>query len=47
VLGSRATFMADPRQRIPGLTLGMDVLHQLHLYVVQGQQTLYVTAANP
>ena len=45
VLGSRATFVADPRQRIPALTLGMDVLHQLHLYVVHGQQTLYVTAA--
>ena len=47
VLGSRATFVADPRQRIPGLTLGMDVLQHLHLYVVQGQQMLYVTAAGP
>jgi beta-lactamase regulating signal transducer with metallopeptidase domain len=46
VLGQRATFFADPRQRIPGLTLGMDVLSQLHLYAVHGQQTLYVTAAN-
>jgi hypothetical protein len=45
VLGSRAQFTADPRQRIPGLTLGMDVLHQLHLIVVQGQQRLYVTSA--
>lgn len=45
ILGSRATFAADPRQRIPSFTLGMDVLHQLHLYVVPGQQKLYVTAA--
>jgi beta-lactamase regulating signal transducer with metallopeptidase domain len=45
VLGQRATFFADPRQRIPGLTLGMDVLSQLHLYAIHGQQTLYVTAA--
>jgi len=45
ILGSRAQFVADPRQRIPGLTLGMDVLHQLHLYVVHGQQKLYVTSA--
>jgi beta-lactamase regulating signal transducer with metallopeptidase domain len=45
ILGSRATFFADPRQRIPGLALGMDVLSQLHLYAVHGQQTLYVTAA--
>jgi beta-lactamase regulating signal transducer with metallopeptidase domain len=45
VLGQRATFIADPRQRIPGLTLGMDVLGQLHLYAVHGQQMLYVTAA--
>ncbi len=44
VLGSRATFnTADPR--IPDLTLGMDVLHQLHLYVAFDQKTLYVTAA--
>jgi|GEM_PF-1687994 len=46
VLGQRATFFADPRQRIPGLTLGMDVLSQLHFYAVHGQQTLYVTAAD-
>jgi len=30
---------------IPDLTLGMDVLHQLHMYVVPGQQKVYVTAA--
>ena len=45
VLGSRAQFFADPRQRIPGLTLGMDVLQQLHLYHRHGQQKLYVTSA--
>jgi len=45
VLGQRATFIADPRQRLPALTLGMDVLQQLHLYVVPRQQALYVTAA--
>jgi hypothetical protein len=43
VLGSRAQFKADPR--IPALTLGMDVLRQLHLYVVYGQQNIYMTAA--
>jgi hypothetical protein len=42
VLGSRAQS-ADPR--IPDLTLGMDVLHQLHMYVVFGQKNLYVTSA--
>jgi hypothetical protein len=45
ILGSRAQFVADPRQRIPGLTLGMDVLQQLHLTIVYGQQKLYVTSA--
>lgn len=43
VLGSRATMANDPR--IPELTLGMDVLRQLHLYIVPGQKNLYVTAA--
>ena len=43
VLGSRAQFKADPR--IPALTLGMDVLRQLHLYVVYGQKNIYMTAA--
>ncbi|MGZ5928146.1 MAG: aspartyl protease family protein [Rhizomicrobium sp.] len=42
-LGSRAQFNAEPR--IPELTLGMDVLHQLHLYVVPAQGNMYVTAA--
>jgi hypothetical protein len=42
VLGSWAR---STDARIPDLALGMDVLHQLHLYVVYGQKTLYVTAA--
>lgn len=42
VLGSWARSSDTP---IPDLTLGMDVLHQLHLYVVFGQKTLYVTSA--
>ncbi len=45
--GQRAGLLASygmvPRQRIPALTLGMDVLSQLHLYAAFGQQTLYVT----
>lgn len=44
VLGSRAQFKSVAR--IPALTLGMDVLRQLHMYVLYGQQNLYVTAAN-
>ena len=46
ILGSRAQFAADPSMRIPDLALGMDVLHQLHLYAAFGQDKLYVTAAN-
>lgn len=42
VLGSKARA-ADAR--IPDLTLGMDVLHQLHMYVVPGQAKVYVTSA--
>lgn len=45
VLGSRATFAANPGDRIPDLALGMDVLHQLHLYAAFDQNKLYVTAA--
>lgn len=30
---------------IPDLALGMDVLHQLHMYVVPGQGKIYVTSA--
>lgn len=44
MLGSRAQFKADPR--IPALTLGMDVLRQLHIYVVYGQNNIYMTAAD-
>ena len=44
-LGSRAQFAADPR--IPALTLGMDVLHRLHMYVIYGQEKIYMTAAAP
>lgn len=42
ILGSRAR---SSNARIPELTLGMDVLHQLHLYVVPGQGRIYVTSA--
>jgi len=42
VLGSWARS-ADAR--VPDLTLGMDVLHQLHMYVVPGQGKVYVTSA--
>ena len=41
--GELAKFAAEPR--IPDLTLGMDVVRQLHLYAVFGQEKLYVTAA--
>ena len=41
--GSRSQFVDEPR--IPALTLGMDVLHQLHVYFVPGQGKLYVTSA--
>ena len=40
-LGSKASSTAP---RIPDFTLGMDVLHQLHLYFVFDQKKLYVTA---
>lgn len=43
VLGSRATFSVMPD--IPDLTLGMDVLEQLHLYIAAGQKNIYATAA--
>ncbi len=41
-LASRAQS-TDPR--IPDLTIGMDVLHQLHVYIAFGEKKLYVTAA--
>jgi hypothetical protein len=42
VLGSWAR---SSDARIPDLTLGMDVLRQLHLYVVSHQGKVYVTSA--
>lgn len=42
VLGTRALFMNG---RIPDLTIGMDVLQHLHMYVVPGQGRVYVTSA--
>ena len=44
-LGSRATFASAAGERIPDLAIGMDVLHQLHLYAAFGQGKLYVTSA--
>ena len=44
-LGSRAQFATNPADRIPDLALGMDMLHQLHLYAAFGQNQLYVTPA--
>ena len=41
VLGSKAL---SAEARIPDFSLGMDVLHQLHMYIVFGQKKLYVTA---
>jgi hypothetical protein len=45
MLGSRAQFAATPADRIPDIALGMDMLHQLHLYAAFGQDKLYVTPA--
>jgi hypothetical protein len=42
VLGTRAQFTDE---RIPDLTIGMDVLQKLHMYVVLGQGKIYVTSA--
>lgn len=41
-LGSRAQ---STEARPPDLTIGMDLLHQLHVYVAFGEKKLYVTAA--
>jgi len=43
--GSRLQAADDPGDPVPELSLGMDVLHQLHLYIVFGQNKLYVTGA--
>lgn len=45
VLGSRATFASAGTPRIADLALGMDVLHQLHIYAAFSQNKLYVTPA--
>jgi predicted aspartyl protease len=45
ITGSRAQFPTDPALKVPNLAIGMDVLHQLHLYAAFGQDKLYVTAA--
>lgn len=45
ILGSRAQFARDPSTKVPDLAIGMDVLHQLHIYAAFGQDKLYVTAA--
>lgn len=42
VLGTRAQVAED---RIPDLVIGMDVLHNLHMYVVPGQGRVYATSA--
>jgi hypothetical protein len=42
VLGTHAQFAGE---RIPDLVIGMDVLHNLHMYVVPGQGRVYVTSA--
>jgi hypothetical protein len=44
-LGSKAHFDSAPGERIPDLALGMDVLHQLHVYAAFGENKLYVTPA--
>jgi len=41
VLGSHSQFA---NERIPDLVIGMDVLHNLHMYVVPGQGRVYVTS---
>ena len=45
ILGSRAQFATDPASKVPDLAIGMDVLHQLHIYAAFGENKLYVTAA--
>ena len=42
ILGSRAQFTPE---KIPALSLGMDVLSHLHLYVAYAQDKIYATAA--
>jgi predicted aspartyl protease len=44
-LGSRAHFDTSLGEQVPELALGMDVLHQLHIYAAFGESKLYVTPA--
>ena len=44
-LGSKATFDADPADRVPDLALGMDVLHQLHIYIAFDKKEIFITPA--
>ena len=43
--GSRLQSSDDAGEPIPDLTLGMDVLGQLHLYIAFGQDRIYATPA--
>jgi len=43
--GSRLSATPIVGTPVPDLTLGMDVLHQLHIYAAFGQGKLYVTPA--
>lgn len=45
VTGSRLQSAENSGPPIPDLMLGMDVLHQLHIYAAFGQNKLYVTPA--
>lgn len=47
ILGSRAQFSRDPATMVPDLAIGMDVLHQLHIYAAFSENKLYVTPARP
>jgi len=42
----RGTLVSFAAGRIPDLTIGMDVLQKLHMYVVLGQGKVYVTSAS-
>jgi len=44
-LDSRAHFDVDPADRVPDLALGMDVLHQLHIYIAFDQNKIFITPA--
>jgi hypothetical protein len=44
-LDSRAHFDTDPNDRVADLALGMDVLHQLHIYIAFDQNKIFITPA--